>query len=57
MGKIVSIWYLPGSLKSKVSLTDEKLKKARGSFAKDWARNPMKKDILTFDQSLSKKAR
>ena len=29
-------WSLSGSLKSNVSLTDEELKKARKSFAKDW---------------------
>ncbi|KKT35615.1 MAG: hypothetical protein UW24_C0006G0025 [Parcubacteria group bacterium GW2011_GWA2_44_12] len=30
-------WSLSGVLKSSVSLTDEKLKKARGAFAKRWA--------------------
>lgn len=33
-----NFWSLSGSLKSKLSLTDEELKKARKSFAKDWPR-------------------
>ncbi len=31
-----SFWSLSGSLKSRVSLTDKDLKKARKSFMKDW---------------------
>lgn len=32
-------WSLGGSLKSKVKLKDEDLRKARESFAKNWAKN------------------
>jgi hypothetical protein len=34
----VDFWSLPGSLKSKVKLTDAQLRKARLAFEKKWAR-------------------
>ena len=62
MEKIVSIvkpkhdfWSLSSSLKSKVSLTDKELRKARESFGKHWPQTHTG-DVLTFDQSLQKKA-
>jgi AbrB family looped-hinge helix DNA binding protein len=34
------MWSLSGSLKSKVTLSDQELKKARTAFAKQWPRKP-----------------
>lgn len=36
---LMDFWSLPGSLKSKIKLSDAQLRRARKAFETDWARN------------------